>query len=168
MLTLERKSMLEMQAQGGLGVNMPNEVQLRERKRNNLILFGLNGASQDGGSDQDLDLGVKIDLEETSIFRVGRACTDGRRPIIIKLKDQETKSHILFQAKGLKNNEKWKGISIAHDLTKMQCQQAKAMEMQLRKTAHDKNVFLTKSERSKKVWKIVGGQGNRHLMLADI
>ena len=174
LLTLERKSMLEMQAQGGLGVNMPNEVQLRERKRNNLILFGLNGASQDGGSDQDLvrtlfdDLGVKIDLEETSIFRVGRACTDGRRPIIIKLKDQETKSHILFQAKGLKNNEKWKGISIAHDLTKMQCQQAKAMEMQLRKTAHEKNAFLTESERSKKVWKIVGGRGNRHLMLADI
>ena len=130
MLTLERKSMLEMQAQGGLGVNMPNEVQLRERKRNNLILFGLNGASQDGGSDQDLvrtlfdDLGTKIDLEETSIFRVGRASTDGRRPIIIKLKDQETKSHILFLAKGLKNNEKWKGISIgiALHLTKMHCQ----------------------------------------------
>ena len=62
--TLEQKSMFEVQAQGGLGVNMPNEVQLRERKRNNLILFGLNGASQDGRSDQDLvrtlfdDLGV--------------------------------------------------------------------------------------------------------------
>ena len=159
-LTLERKSMLEMQAQGGLGVNMPNEVQLRERKRNNLILFGLNGASQDGGSDQDLmrtlfdDLGVKIDLE-TSIFRVGRACTDGRRPIIIKLKDQETKSHILFQAKGLKNNEKWKGISIAHDLTKMQCQQAKAMEMQLRKTAHEKMLFSPNLNGPKKSGKLL-------------
>ena len=172
--SLEQKSMSEMGAQVDLGVNMPNELQLRERKRNNLIVFGLNGVSQDGCNDQELvgtlfdDLGIKINLEETSIFRVGRECTDGRRPIIIKLNDQETKSHILFKAKSLKNNAKWKGISIAHDLTKMQCQQAKAAEMQLRKTAHEKNALLTDAERSEKVWKIVGGRGNRHLVLAHV
>ena len=50
----------------------------------------------------------------------------------------------------------------------MQCQQAKAAEMQLRKTAHEKNALLTDAERSEKVWKIVGGRGNRHLVLAHI
>ena len=158
---LEQKSMSEMGAQVDLGVNMPNELQLRERKRNNLIVFGLNGVSQDGCNDQELvgilfdDLGIKINLEETSIFCVGRECTDGRRPIIIKLNDQETKSHILFKAKSLKNNAKWKGISIAHDLTKMQCQQAKAMEMQLRKTAHEKMLFSPNLNGPKKSGKLL-------------
>ena len=114
------------------------------------------------------DLGVEIDLAETSIFRVGRAGPDGRRPIIIKLENQEKKAHILFKAKNLKNNKKWQGISIAHDLTKMQCQEAKMKEMQLRKTVHEKNAQLTESERSKKAWKIVGGRGNRRLKLADV
>ena len=50
----------------------------------------------------------------------------------------------------------------------MQCQQAKAAEMQLRKTAHEKNALLTDAERLEKVWKIVGGRGNRHLVLAHI
>ena len=171
--TLEQRSMFEM-PQMGEGTHMPNEVQLRERKRNNLILFGLHEVGQDGGSDQDLvatlfdDLGIEIDLAETSIIRVGRACAGGWRPIIIKLKNRETKAHILFKAKNLKNNAKWKGISIAHDLTKMQCQEAKAMEMRLRKTAHEKNAQLTESQRSEKIWKIVGGRGNRRLMLADV
>ena len=65
-------------------------------------------------------------------------------------------------------NAKWKGISIAHDLTKMQCQQAKAAEMQLRKTAHEKNALLTDAEQSEKFWKVVGGRGNRQLVLVHI
>ena len=43
---------------------------------------------------------------ETSIFRMGRAGTDGRRPIIIKLKNKEKKAYILFKAKNPKNNKK--------------------------------------------------------------
>ena len=110
---LEQRSMFELQSQMDMGTHMPNEVQLRERKQNNLILFGLHDVSQDGGSDKDFvatlfhDLGVEIDLAETSIFRVGRAGTDGQRPIIIKLENQEKKAHILFKAKNLKNNKKW-------------------------------------------------------------
>ena len=44
---------------------------------------------------------------ETSIFRVGRAGTDGQRPIVIKLKKKEKKANIFFKAKNLKNNKKW-------------------------------------------------------------
>ena len=44
----------------------------------------------------------------------------------------------------------------------------KKMKTKLMKTAHEKNAQLTESERSKKAWKIVGGRGNRRLMLADV
>ena len=37
---------------------------------------------------------------------------------------------------------------MAHDLTKMQCQEAKTKGMQLRKMAYEKNAQLMESERS--------------------
>ena len=33
---------------------------------------------------------------------------------------------------------------------------------------HEKNALLTDAERSEKVWKVVGGRGNRHLVLAHV
>ena len=45
MRALEQRSIFEMQSQMDMGTHMPNEVQLRERKRNHLIVFGLHGVS---------------------------------------------------------------------------------------------------------------------------
>ena len=152
-------------------LSMPNELQLREKKRNNLILFGLNDDNQEGKCDNDLvatlfnDLGIEINSWDSQIFRVGRENLDTPRPLIIKLRNHDSKAHILFKAKGLKNNEKWKGISITHDLTKLQCQEVKAREIELRNMADNKNSLLSEPEKACKIWRVVGGHANRHLKL---
>ena len=74
----------------------------------------------------------------------------------------------MFMAKGLKNQDKWKGVSITHDLTKWQCQKEKMMEVELRKMAEEKNNHLSVIEKSQKIWKVVGGRGTRCLALRDV
>ena len=48
-----------------------------------------------------------------------------------KLPNAIIKIDILAKAKMLKGNEKWKGVSITHDLTKMQCAEEKTNELLL-------------------------------------
>ena len=150
----------------------PYELQLQKRKKNNLIIFGLKENDQDANwSDKDelqslvADLESTISLDETQFFRVGRNL--GRcRPLVLKLKNECKKAEILFLAKSLKNKRKWQGVSITHDLTKLQCQEEKAREVELRSIAEERNRSLPEGEKSKE-WKVVGGRGTRRLMLKD-
>ena len=89
------------------------------------------------------------------------------RPLILKLENQEEKAKILFNAKKLKNNKTWTGVSITHDLTKQQCQTEKLKEMELKKEAVEKNSRLSKEEKNTRVWKVVGGRGTRCLVLRN-
>ena len=92
------------------------------------------------------DLGADVSLNDISFYRVGRNI-DTSRPLVLKLKRQEIQAEVLFKAKGLKNNEKWQGVSITHDLTKLQCQEEKAGEVELRRMADEKNRRLLENER---------------------
>ena len=150
----------------------PYELQLQKRKKNNLIIFGLKENDQDANqSDKNelqslvADLESTVSLDETQFFRVGRNL--GRcRPLVLKLKNECEKAEILFLAKSLKNKRKWQGVSITHDLTKLQCQEEKAREVELRSIAEERNRSLPGGEKSKE-WKVVGGRGTRRLMLRD-
>ena len=82
---------------------------------------------------------------------------------MLKLKDKGEKAEILFMAKSLKNKRKWQGVSITHDLTKLQCQEEKAKEVVLRSIAEGRNQSLTEEEKCNK-WKAVGGKGTRRLI----
>ena len=150
----------------------PYELQLQKRKKNNLIIFGLKENDQDANqSDKNelqslvADLESTVSLDETQFFRVGRNL--GRcRPLVLKLKNECEKAEILFLAKSLKNKRKWQGVSITHDLTKLQCQEEKAREVELRSIAEERNRSLPEGGKSKE-WKVVGGRGTRRLMLRD-
>ena len=114
----------------------PNEFHLRERKKNNLIVFGLrenNEALNEEVVVNDLfhDLGTVITSDEYQCFRVGKHSSQNYRPLVIKLPNAIIKNDILAKAKMLKGNEKWKGVSITHDLTKMQCAEEKTNELLL-------------------------------------
>ena len=150
----------------------PYELQLQKRKKNNLIIFGLKENDQDANwSDKDelqslvADLESTVSLDETQFFRVGRNL-ERCRPLVLKLKNECEKAEILFLAKSLKNKRKWQGVSITHDLTKLQCQEEKAREVELRSIAEERNRSLPGGEKSKE-WKVVGGRGTRRLMLRD-
>ena len=150
----------------------PHELQLQERKKNNLIIFGLKENHRDGSwNDKDelqallSELGSTVNLDETHFFCVGKNL-ERSRPMILKLSNQNEKGNILFMAKNLKNNRKWEGVAITHDLTKFQCQEEKAREVELKRMAEEKNQSLLEKDKARR-WKVVGGRGNRRLMLRD-
>ena len=113
------------------------------------------------------DLGSDVGVSDCHLFRVGKL-SDRNRPLVLKLNSQEDKSKIMFMAKGLKNKDKWKGVSITHDLTKLQCQKERMKEVELKKMAEEKNNHLSVIEKSQKIWKVVGGRGTRCLALRDV
>ena len=143
------------------------ELQLRERKKNNLIVFGL---PEDDTNDLHQlkalfsNLGAGVNVDDTQYFRIGRKI--GKcRPLIVKLKNPAEKAEVLFKAKGLKNNRVWEGIAITHDLTKEQCQVEKVREAELWREAEEKNCHLSRDDKS--VWRVVGGRGTRRVILSQ-
>ena len=145
------------------------EQQLQERKKNNLVVFGLQENGRDDISQLRAlfsSLGADIKVNSSQFFRTGRSLKKPR-PLIVKLRNQEEKAEILFKAKRLKNNQDWPGVSITHDLTKQQCHAEKVEEMKLKRKAEERNCNLLEDEKSAKVWKVVGGRGTRRLVLRD-
>ena len=145
------------------------EQQLQERKKNNLVVFGLQEDQQDDVSQLRAllsSLGADIDVVNTQFFWTGRNLKKPR-PLIVKLRNQEEKAEILFKAKRLKNNQNWQGVSITHDLTKQQCQEEKIVELELKKKAEEMNCQLLENEKFEKFWKVVGGRGTRRLVLRN-
>ena len=129
------------------------EQQLQERKKNNLVVFGLQEDQRDDISQLRAlfsNLGANVNVDNIQFFRTGRSL-EKCRPLIVKLKNQEEKAEILFKAKRLKNNQYWKGISITYDLTKQQCQAEKVEEMELQRKAAEKNCQLLSYEKSANV-----------------
>ena len=151
----------------------PNEFHLRERKKNNLIVFGLRESDEARNEEvviDDLfhDLGTVITSDEYQCFRVGKYSSQNYRPLVIKLPNAIIKKDILAKAKMLKGNDKWKGVSITHDLTKMQCAEEKTNELLLRQEAVKRNECLSPEEKLTKIWKVVGGRGSRALVLRPL
>ena len=144
------------------------EQKLQERKKNNLVVFGLREDNQDDVSLRSLlsSLGADIDVDNTQFFWTGRSL-EKPRPLIVKLRNQEEKAEILFKAKRLKNNQDWPGVSITHDLTKQQCHAEKVVEMELKRKAEERNCNLLEDEKFAKVWKVVGGRGTRRLVFRN-
>ena len=151
----------------------PNEFHLRERKKNNLIVFGLRESDEARNEEvviDDLfhDLGTVITSDEYQCFRVGKYSSQNYRPLVIKLPNAIIKKDILAKAKMLKGNDKWKGVSITHDLTKMQCAKDKTNELLLCQEAVKRNECLSPEEKLTKIWKVVGGRGSRALVLRPL
>ena len=68
----------------------------------------------------------------------------------------------------LRWNEKWRGVVIAHDLTKVEYLEEKQRETQLKKVAEERNEKLTESGKILYHWKVIGGRGRRRVVLMPI
>ena len=140
---------------------------LRERKRNNIIIFGLREVDDDQALVKSLlnDLDIPFDaLSDTrGHFRVGRLNSERPRPIVIKLAHANKKQEILMNARNLKGMESWIGVTIAHDLTKMEYQEERIQESVLQEKVKEINQNLSVEEKRQKIWKIVGGRGCRRI-----
>ena len=117
----------------------PSELELRERKKANVIIFGLPEAGEDKVLIESLfhDMSMPFDTNShiQTFYCVGRPNDEKKRPIVIKLMNTVKKNEMLFKAKNLKGNVKWRQVVITHDLTKMECFEEKTRELRLQQEA---------------------------------
>ena len=141
---------------------------LRERKRNGIIIFGMQEMEDDGALIealfQDLDIRYSSD-DIRAKYRVGQPSNEKKRPIVIKFCDIGKKNEILARARNLKGKSKWSGVVITHDLTKMECHEEKIREIKLRQEVDERNKKLSVTEKQLRFWKVVGGRGERRVAL---
>ena len=151
----------------GTPVQFVPEWVLRERKKNNIIIFGLHEMDDDLAvikllaADLELDLDPSCDIVHN--FRVGTSNNGNVRPLVVKFACLEKKNAMLLKAKKLKGMEKWNGVVVTHDMTKLECQVEKAWEMKLRQDAEQLNNSLTADEKSVKFFKVIGGRRERRI-----
>ena len=151
----------------GTPVPFVPEWVLRERKKNNIIIFGQRETDDDLAmikllaGDLDLDLDPATDIVHH--FRVGTSNSSTLRPLVVKFACSENKKAMLLKAKKLKGMEKWNGVVITHDMTKLECQLEKAWETKLRQDAEHLNSSLTAVEKSVKFFKVIGGRRERRI-----
>ena len=131
----------------GTPVQYVPEWVLRERKKNNIIIFGLHEMDDDLAvikllaADLELDLDPSCDIVHN--FRVGTSNNGNMRPLVVKFACLEKKNAMLLKAKKLKGMEKWNGVVVTHDMTKLECQVEKAWEMKLRQDTEHLRRSLT-------------------------
>ena len=151
----------------GTPVQFVPEWVLRERKKNNIIIFGLHEMDDDLAvikllaADLELDLDPSCDIVHN--FHVGTSNNGNVRPLVVKFACLEKKNAMLLNAKKLKGKEKWNGVVVTHDMTKLECQVEKAWEMKLRQDAEQLNNSLTADEKSVKFFKVIGGRRERRI-----
>ena len=139
-----------------------NELQQREKKQQNLVVFGLPEANSDAEDIQQLisDIGALSTVD--SSFRVGKG-TEGRpRPLIIRFLSKHERNEVYGKLKNLKGQKKWNKISVSPDLTKMQCMEDKKLFIILSDKAKERNEASNAREG---VWKVIGRRGNKRLVL---
>ena len=144
---------------------------LRERKRNNIIIFGLQETENDvvliHSLFQSLECACTSD-DIRGIYRVGSRSDGKKRPIVVKFASIGKKNAILSLASQLRWIQEWKGVVITHDLTKVEYLEEKQREIQLKKVAEERNEKLTELEKKLSHWKVIGGRGRRRVVLMSI
>ena len=146
----------------GTPVQFVPEWVLRERKRNNIIIFGQQETDDDLAmikllaGDLDLDLDPSTDIVHH--FRVGTSNSSNLRPLVVKFVCSEKKRAMLLMAKKLRGMEKWNGVIITHDMTKLECQVEKAWEIKLQHYAEHLNNSLAADGKSVKFFKVISGR----------
>jgi hypothetical protein len=139
------------------------EIALIDKKRSNVVIFGIPVASckADKKAVSDLLLGIDA-MSDFSCYRAGDADSPNC-PIIVRFQSASLRDHVITNAKKLKGQEQYNNISIKPDFTKRQ----RALNMQkedaLKADAGTRNASMPAREKSKYAWVVTGKPGNRHL-----
>lgn len=153
-----------------------SEIREREERKLNVIIYGVPEAGEDVvGKDrkmfdhewiQDVANAVNVNLKDTDVKflkRLGEKKDENQdpRPILIGLKNAQTKGDLVSKSRYLKDGE-FDGIHIVPDLTKQQREE----EAELTKEMHKRNAELDSDLNSE--WRLVGLKGEKRLVLSRI
>ena len=158
------------------GVN--TEIDARIRKQRNLVIFGMpesNRATAGGRKEQDLTItkdlfkDMKLDPDEAvnsirTLYRPGRK-DDKKphpRPLVISFNKPSKKYKVLQNAKNLKDQTKWKKVSLCNDKTKMQLHYEQENDKNVEDEIKEKNQNLSNGEKQKGIkWIAKGPKGRK-------
>lgn len=147
-------------------IDLCNELEQRQNKRKNLIVFGRKEGLK---SNMEIalqlleDVGVSAHVQ--SCFRLGKQSESlaRSRPLVIKFTSVEEKNEVQKSLQNLKGKNVWNGVSVRPDLTKMQYQEEKKVFENLCKEMMIKNETL----KGEGKWKIVSRFGVQKLVFLD-
>ena len=98
-----------------------------------------------------------------SSFRIGKIVEGKSRPLIIRFTSKHERDDVYGRLKNLKGQTRWNNVSVALDLTKMQCTEEKRIYDLLAKKAQEKNEAIDVREGS---WKVIGGRGKKRIVFS--
>ena len=107
-----------------------DEMEDRDRRRDNIILFGLPESDEGTISERrahDETLVDEVfgaigcdDVDIDAIFRLGRNVSGKVRPVKVTLRNRSSKVEIMRKSRDLRTKDKFKRVFISNDKTKMQ------------------------------------------------
>ena len=152
---------------------METERKEREERSENVVVYGMKESEKEeaeGRKEDDKtkfmemaqEIGVEVEEAEVK-FRAGKKREDGKpRPMIVKVKDEDTKQRLLANARRLARKEEWKAVFISPDLTWQQREEGRKEEKKLREEAERLNE-VAKNEGRRGVHVVIGPRGRRRV-----
>ena len=140
-----------------------NELQQRNNKQQNLVVFGLTESITDTETAQQLISDIGSLSRICSSFRIGKGVEGKSRPLIIRFASKHERDDVYGRLKNLKGQTRWTNISVTLDLTKMQCMEEKEIYNLLAKKAQEKNEVIDVREG---FWKVIGGRGKKRIVFS--
>lgn len=128
-----------------------NEALEREKRKNNLVVFGL----PDGDNDATMECAKKLcevickdeDIYPVAALRLGKPGTD-KGPVRLTFSSGEEKLSLLQKAKNLKNEKEYEKVYVTQDLTKSQQEEDKKLRDKLKemRTAGETDIKINKGQ----------------------
>ena len=154
---------------------MNTEIDMRIKKLNNVVIFGLGESQKTEAKDKKLDdkatvnellsdISPTVKIQPKTLYRAGKPSTDKTRPLIVVLDNNDAKGLLFKNVKNLKNNDKWTNVSIRDDKTKLQIHYDKIRDATISEKAKLQNNAMNRSEYNQGYrWVVKGRPGNKHL-----
>ena len=139
-----------------------NELQHRQRKQRNLVIFGLEENDNDMETAEALIRDVGVEVAISAAYWVGAVVGSRPRTLVVKFQTEQNRYGVYNKLRNLRGKQRWNQISVAPDLTKIQCQEEKATYKKLLEEKKQTN----KENIEDGVWKIRGGKGKKKLVYA--
>jgi hypothetical protein len=142
------------------------ELQLRDAKKRNIIVFGLE--ETEGVPDRSAVTQLLNEIDASAdfhLYRAGKSSpTDNKRPIVVKFLSIAQQEKVLHNASKLKGKENYKTVSLSPDFTKRQRELNKQHENTLKDEASKRNADLSQEQKNDGVWVPGGRRGARRLV----
>lgn len=161
---------------------MRKEMGERDARSENLVVYGLTESKEETADQRKADDLVKVIEMANQIevvveedvevkWRAGKKEEGKVRPLIIKVKKEETRKKMLANARFLKRRDGWGKVYIDQDLTKKQREEGKAEEERLKKEAEERNAEKNEGEEEEDdedsregKWIVVGRRGKQRIV----